>query len=154
MKKQINMSFRTRLIMLVTSLLVGAVLLTTVLLGWSTRQAVLSEAEATGEMVARLLARSASLAREIPSDMEQVISDQMVAQAFILSHFIGAAERAGLKPEEINKSLMEIVDQTTLDEFWVTDEKGYAYLRNIGLPQFTFSPDPEAFSVDSLIDDG
>ena len=137
------MSFRTRLILLVTGMMVGAVFITTVLLGWSTRQAILDEAESTGEMVARLLARSASLAREIPSDVEQVISDQMVAQAVILAHFIGAAERAGLSPEEINQSLRGIVDQTTHDEHWVTDERGYAYLRNIESVQFTFSPDPE-----------
>jgi len=137
------MSFRTRLIILVTGMLVGAVFITTVLLSWSTRQAVLGEAEATGEILARLLARSASLAREIPSDVEQVISDQMIAQALILAHFIGAAERAGLSPEEINQSLRGIVDQTTLDELWVTDERGYAYLRNIESVQFTFSPDPE-----------
>ncbi len=142
MKKQLNMNFRTRLIMLVTGMLVGAVLVTTVLLGWSTRQAVLSEAEATGEMVARLLARSASLAREIPSDVEQVIGDQMVAQATILAHFVGAAEQAGLSPEEINERLRRIVDQTILDELWITDERGYAYLHNIEFVEFTFSSDP------------
>ena len=48
-----NISFRTRLILLVTGMLVGAVFITTVLLGWSTRQAVLGEAEATGEVVPR-----------------------------------------------------------------------------------------------------
>ncbi len=142
MKKQLNMSFRTRLIMLVTGMLVGAVFVTTVLLGWSTRQAVLSEAEAAGEMVARLLARSASLAREIPSDVEQVIGDQMVAQATILAHFVGAAEQAGLSPEEINERLRRIVDQTILDELWITDERGYAYLHNIEFIEFTFSSDP------------
>jgi class 3 adenylate cyclase len=143
MKTKLNMSFRTRLIILVTGMLVGAVFITTVLLSWSTRQAVLGEAEATGEMVARLLARSASLAREIPSDVEQVISEQMVAQALILAHFIGAAEQAGHSPEKINQSMRGIVDQTTLDELWVTDERGYAYLRNIESVQFTFSPNPE-----------
>jgi class 3 adenylate cyclase len=141
MNTKLNMSFRTRLIMLVTGMLIGAVFITTVLLSWSTRQAFLDEAETTGEMVARLLARSASLAREIPSDVEQVISDQMVAQALILAHFIGAAEQAGLSPEKINRVLRGIVDQTTLDELWVTDESGYAYLRNIESIQFTFSSD-------------
>ena len=79
MKRKLAMSFRTRLILLVTGMLVIAGFITTVLLGWSTRRAVLEEAEATGEMVARLLARSAGLAQEIPSDVEQAIGDQMVA---------------------------------------------------------------------------
>ena len=112
MKHSPSASFRTRLIILVTGLLAGAVLFTTILLGWSTRQAVLEEAEANGELLARLLARSASLAREIPRDMENVISDQMVAQAVILAHFIDAAEQAGLNPEDINRRLRAIVDET------------------------------------------
>ena len=73
MKHNPSASFRTRLIILVTGLLAGAVLFTTILLGWATRQAILEEAKANGELLARLLARSASLAREIPRDMENVI---------------------------------------------------------------------------------
>ena len=142
MKRKMTMSFRTRLILLVTGMLIGAVFIPTVLLGWSTRRAVLDEAEATGEVVACLRARSAGLAQEIPTEVEQVIGDQMVAQASILAHFISAAEDAGLGPAEINRSLRAIVDQTTLDELWVTDESGYAYLRNIESVEFTFSPDP------------
>ncbi len=138
-----NISFGTRLIVLVTGMLVAAVIVTTLLLGWSTRQALLEEAEATGEGVARLLARSATLAQEIPGDVEEAISDQMVAQALLAAHFIDAAEQAGLSPDEINDTLREIVDQTTLDEFWITDEVGFAYLHNIEGVEFTFSPDPE-----------
>ncbi len=47
MKHQVNMRFRTRLIILVTGLLVGAVFSTSVLIGWSTRQA-LTDAEPAG----------------------------------------------------------------------------------------------------------
>ncbi len=138
-----NISFGTRLIVLVTGMLVVAVIVTTLLLGWSTRQALLDEAEATGEGVARLLARSATLAQEIPGDVEQANSDQMVAQALLAAHFVEAAEQAGLSPDEINDTLREIVDQTTLDEFWITDEVGFAYLHSIEGVEFTFSPDPE-----------
>jgi class 3 adenylate cyclase len=141
-KAVVLMSFRTRLILLVTGMLVLAVLVSTILLGLSTRRAVLGEAAATGELVARLLARSAGLAQEIPEDVERAIGDQMVAQATILAHFISAAEDAGMAPDEINDSLRAIVDQTVLDELWVTDEEGYAYLRNIESVEFTFSPDP------------
>ena len=46
-------------------------------------------------MVARLLARSASLASSIPAEVELMIADEMVAQGSILAHFVEAAERAG-----------------------------------------------------------
>jgi class 3 adenylate cyclase len=127
---------------MVTGMLVTAVLVTAVALGLSTRNAVLTEAEETGELVARLLARSAALAQEIPTDVEQAISDQMVVQASILAYFISAAEDAGWSAEAINRGLRAIADETTVDEFWVTDEFGYAYLRTLESVEFTYSPDP------------
>ena len=82
-------------------------------------------------MVANLLARSAGLANEIPSEVEEMLGAQMVAEARIIAHFVDAAEKAGFTPEEINRRLRQIADTTVLDEFWITDEKGHAYLRNI-----------------------
>uniref|UniRef100_Q07HW5 Adenylate/guanylate cyclase n=1 Tax=Rhodopseudomonas palustris (strain BisA53) TaxID=316055 RepID=Q07HW5_RHOP5 len=138
------MKFTTRLILLVTVLTVGATLLTAALLTWTTRQAIISEAEAAGEKVARLLARSASLAASIPPEVERVIADQMAAQGLILAQFVEAAERARLGSAEINRRLKKITDDTTLDEIWITDEKGHAYLRSVPEVDFTFSDSPQA----------
>jgi hypothetical protein len=70
-------------------------------------------------MVANLLARSAGLANEIPGEVEDMLGAQMVAEARIVAHFVDAAEKAGLKPDEINRRLRQIADTTVLDEFWV-----------------------------------
>ena len=137
------MNFRTRLILLVTGLLTAAVVTTTALLTWTTAQSVLEEAKSDGEMVAMLLARSAALARAIPGEVESVLSEQMVAQALITAHFVEAAERAGIPAETISARLGEIVATTTLDEMWVSDEKGHIYLQTVPGVDFTFSPDPE-----------
>ena len=137
------MNFRTRLILLVTGLLTAAVVSTTALLSWTTAQAVLEEAKADGEMVAMLLARSAALARAIPGEVESVLSEQMVAQALITAHFVEAAERADIPPERISDRLRQIVAATTLDEIWISDEKGHIYLQTVNGVDFTFSPDPE-----------
>src|SRR5215470_5557944 len=51
------------------------------------------------------------------------------------------ARKAGFAPEEINRRLRSIADTTAIDEFWITDEKGHAYLRNVDV-DFTFSPSP------------
>ena len=39
--------------------------------------------------------------------------------------------------------MKEIADNTVLDEIWITDSKGHAYLRNNTEVDFSFSPDRE-----------
>jgi adenylate cyclase len=133
------MRYRTRLVLLVTGLLASAVIVISALLAWNTRNAVLASAEESGRMVANLLARSAGLANEIPNEVEEMLGAQMVAEARIVAHFVDAAEKANFTPEEINRRLRQLADTTVLDEFWISDEKGHAYLRNIDV-DFTFSP--------------
>ena len=55
---------------------------------------MLASAEESGQLVANLLARSAGLANEIPSEVEEMLGSQMVAEARIVAHFIDAAEKA------------------------------------------------------------
>jgi adenylate cyclase len=133
------MRYRTRLVLLVTVLLASAVILISGLLAWNTRNALLESAEGSGQMVANLLARSAALANEIPNEVEEMLGTQMVAEARIVAHFVDAAEKANFTPDEINRRLRQLAETTVLDEFWITDEKGHAYLRNIDV-DFTFSP--------------
>src|SRR5262249_32042028 len=59
----------------------------------------------------------------------------------ITAHLVALGEAAGVGTKEINRRLKLIADETVLDEFWITDEKGHAYLRNSDT-DFTFSPDP------------
>jgi hypothetical protein len=133
------MRYRTRLVLLVTVLLASAVIVISGLLAWNTRNALLASAEESGQMVANLLARSAALANEIPNEVEEMLGAQMVAEARIVAHFVDAAEKANFTPDEINRRLRQLADTTVLDEFWITDEKVHAYLRNIDV-DFTFSP--------------
>jgi hypothetical protein len=128
-------------VLLVTGLLTGAVIIISCVLAWSTRNALLASAEDSGELVANLLARSAGLANEIPGEVEDMLGAQMVAEAAIAAQFVEAAEKAGFSTEEINRRLRHVADTTAIDEFWITDEKGHAYLRNIDV-DFTFSPSP------------
>lgn len=137
------MKFTTRLVLLVTVLTVGATLVTAALLTWTTRRAIITEAEASGEKVARLLARSASLAASIPTEVEGIIAEEMIAEGTLLGHFVEAAERAGMTPTEINRRLKSITDDTVLDEIWITDEKGHAYLHSLPEVNFTFSNSPQ-----------
>lgn len=136
-------SFTTRLIALVTVLCVGATLISSSLLIWLNYRTTIEEAGNQGENIARLLAKSARLARTMPNEVEEFFAQHMIVSAYLLAGYVEMAEKAGLNSDEISRRISEITDKTVLDEFWVTDDKGHAYLHNTGSPDFTFSPSAE-----------
>ncbi|HEU4343112.1 MAG TPA: SpoIIE family protein phosphatase [Candidatus Binatia bacterium] len=136
------MTIRAKTLLMVTCLLAAAVLATAGVLGWSSRRALLSETEAQGLVIARLLARSAAFGTHVMRDVEAAIGEQMIVEATIAAHLVAVAEAAGFKPQEINRRLKAIAKETVLDEFWITDTKGHAYLRSNTEVDFTFSADP------------
>jgi hypothetical protein len=75
------------------------------------------------------------------ADCDDVIGRQMVGEALLTAHFVAVAEKMGMKPAEINAILKNIAEKTGIQEFWITDSSGHAYLTNTGV-DFTFSPDP------------
>ncbi len=137
------MTIRTQTLLMVTVLLAAAVLATAGVLGWNSRQALLADTEAEGLVIVRLLERSAAFGARVMSDVEAAIGEQMVIEATMAAHLVALGEAAGVSPQEINRRLKQIADDTVLDEIWITDEKGHAYLRNISEIDFTFSPDPK-----------
>ncbi|MGH8469481.1 MAG: ATP-binding SpoIIE family protein phosphatase [Gammaproteobacteria bacterium] len=137
------MTIRTQTLLMVTLLLVAAVLATAGVLGWSSRQALLAETEVQGLAIARLLARSAAFSAHVMNDVETAIGEQMIVEATMAAHLAAQGEAAGVDAREINRRLKQIADDTALDEIWITDEKGHAYLRNMTEIDFTFSPDRE-----------
>src|SRR5215510_8795401 len=128
---------------MVTLLLAAAVLATAGVLGWNSRQALLADTEAEGLVIVRILERSAAFGARVMSDVEAAIGEQMVIEATLAAHLVAMGEAAGVSPQKINRRLKQIADDTALDEIWITDEKGHAYLRNISEIDFTFSPDPK-----------
>ena len=46
-----------------------------------------------------------------------------------------------MQPGQINAVLKDIAQGSGIDEFWITDSSGRAYLTNTGI-DFSFSPDP------------
>ena len=75
-------------------------------------------------------------------DAEDVVAGHMVAEALLAAHLVAVAERAGMGAEEINAILRDVAERSAIDEFWITDETGRAYLTNEDV-DFTFVADPE-----------
>ncbi len=149
------MTIKTQTLLMVTLLLVVAVFATAGVVGWGSRRALLAESETQGLVIARLLARSAAFGAQVTGDVEKAIGEQMIVEATIAAHLVALGEAAGVGAKELNRRLKQIADDTTLDEIWITDEKGHAYLRNIAEVDFTFSPDrekqPQAYAFWSLL---
>ena len=149
------MSLHIRTMLLVTALLVVAVCATAAVLTWTSRLSLLAQTQADGELIARLLARSASFAEYVPHEVERAIGDQMVVEATIAAHLVAIAEEAGMSSTTINAHLKDIADSTVLDEFWITDETGHAVFRSDADTDFTFSPDiqqqPQAYEFWPLL---
>lgn len=95
----------------------------------------------------KLLARAVCaliLAAGVPAqaaDCEATIGKYMIGQALLAAHYVAAAEKAGMKPGEINAALKGIAANSPIEEFWITDASGRAYLTNTGI-DFTFDRDP------------
>jgi hypothetical protein len=75
------------------------------------------------------------------AECEDRIARHMIGEAMLAAQFVAAAEKAAMTPTQINAALKSIADNTGIEEFWITDSSGRAYLTNTGL-DFTFSPDP------------
>jgi two-component system sensor histidine kinase/response regulator len=120
-----------RILILVGLLVVATVVITTLMVQWTTRRIV-----------------------------EDAIGDQMVMQANITAHLVAIAEQKrenGMTPAEINGHLQEIKrfaqEQRKFDyEFWITDGDGKVYLGSEG-KEFRFQKDqPQAGVFLRLLD--
>jgi hypothetical protein len=60
------------------------------------------------------------------ADCEAVIGKYMVGQALLAANYVAAAEKAGMKPAEINAALKDVAARSSIEEFWITDSSGRA----------------------------
>ncbi len=108
----------------------------------STRRVVLDQTEHFGLFLAGQVSRTMHVFEALPKEVEGVIGEQMVVGAKLTAHLVAIAEKAGLSKEELQARLQTIVKETGIDEIWVTDPTGHAYLATAGV-DFTFLPDPQ-----------
>jgi HAMP domain-containing protein len=135
------MTLRARLLLLVTALVLFAVAATAIPLTLSSRGSTLDQTKQEAERLAGVVARSAAYSDRVWRDVEHAIGKQMVVEATIAAEWVDAAERAGMRPAEINGRLRAVTRRSTLDELWITDPRGHAYLHSVPGIDFTFSPD-------------
>jgi hypothetical protein len=61
-------------------------------------------------------------------------------QSGLAAHFVASAEKGGMTADQINAMLKNIAGNSAIEEFWIANGSGHAYLTNTGA-DFTFSRD-------------
>ncbi len=108
-----------------------------------------------GAAIALSLALASGTSPMRAADCEDTIARHMLGEALLAAHFVALAEKSGMTPSDINAVLKNVAEKSAMQEFWITDSAGHAYLTNTGV-DFSFSPDsakqPQASSFWPLID--
>ncbi len=124
------------------------------------------QARFTAEQTAKLIAGQFADVGEISIANVARIADEsldgpMTAQAYAAAYMVSAAAAAGYDTLQVIDILTSIVNETVLDEFWITDTLAFSYLTNVrstdgSLVPFAFDPDPavqpQAYKFYSLLD--
>jgi sigma-B regulation protein RsbU (phosphoserine phosphatase) len=135
------MTFQQRLILLVTGLVLLAVVAVTTAMAFTTRAALTGRIETEARLAAGLLARGAAQARDIPQEVDALLSERLLSEATLTAHVVALAETAKLAPRAINDRLKQIAEAGGPDEMWITDNRGRAYLHNLPGPDPLFGQD-------------
>ena len=141
-----------RVFIVLALLLSVTIVATAATLLYNSATALRDEAEAAAVNLAELLSGTFAEMGEISlanvaRTLDSTLDGPMTAQARIAAHFVEAAEAAAYGTPRIIEALEGITRETVLDEFWITDEQGFAYLTNVrdedGVTvPFRFDPDP------------
>ena len=149
---RVRMRLAVRGFLALAVLLAVTIVATSATLLYNAATTLRDEAEANAVNLSELFSASfaemgAISVANVARTLDATLDPQMIAQARIAAHFTAAAEEAGWNPPRIIGVLEGIVDETVLDEFWITDETAFSYLTNVRdersrLVPFQFDPDP------------
>jgi HAMP domain-containing protein len=104
------MSLRDRTLLLVAFLLIFTVFVTTLALSWALRQALMEQAEASGKVVAQLLATSAGYSQHVPAVVERIVGEQIATAAGQSETGAGVLQSA-LQEIDRNLGLQRVIDR-------------------------------------------
>jgi signal transduction histidine kinase len=136
------MSLLQRLLFTILGLLFLAIVIVAGLLTWTARNTVLELTLNDAELVSFQIGQAAEFVEGIPAEFEENLAQQMEIQATVLAHLIALVHQHKT-PAEMGDLLQDLLKQTSLEEFVVSDRTGKAvvYTRDGKRIPFQFSPD-------------
>ncbi len=139
------MTLRNRLLVSFVALMVAALGVNYVVMLNVARRHSREELKARAMSLAEVLSVVGHYATKVEVVADDIIGRQMLAQATLSAHLVDIAEnRAKMPTAELIARLKSIARDSVIDEFWITDEKGHAYLRTEDAIDFTFPAEGEA----------
>lgn len=151
------MRLRTKLILSFSLVLGIALAANNVVTIRTLRKSLLDQSVDQSKNLVEILQATDDFVVGLPERVEDVVGSHLLVEALLTAHLVDIAENRGhLSPAEINARLKDVAARGVLDEFWITDTKGHAYLRNIDELDFTFpdkpSPVDQAYHFRQLLD--
>ncbi|MFB3902984.1 MAG: methyl-accepting chemotaxis protein [Acidobacteriota bacterium] len=121
------------------------------------RQSLLDHAVSQSKNLVEILQATDHFVVGLPDRVEDVVGSHLLVEALLTAHLVDIAEnRARLSAEQIKDRLKQVAARGAVDEFWITDSKGHAYLRNIEEIDFTFpdrpTPSDQAYQFRRLLE--
>ncbi len=125
------------------------------------REQALNTAEKTATQIADIYADIGEISiANVARTVDASLNAPMTAQAFAAAFLVKVADEANYDTSQVINILTSIVEETVLDEFWITDREAYSYLTNVRgddgeLIYFAFAESPieqpQAYKFYSLL---
>ena len=95
------------------------------------REQALNTAEKTATQIADIYTDIGEISiANVARTVDASLNAPMTAQAFAAAFFVKVADEANYDTSQVIDILTSIVEESVLDEFWITDREAYSYLRN------------------------
>jgi len=124
---------------LMSVLLLGVLLITGLLARTSVIEQATSDVELLADVIERTLERDAM----VPAAVEALVGQDMATTAAVVASWVATTSDEALETPEFRSQLKALVARSNLDEVWITDEGGHAFLTTVDNVDFTFNPLPE-----------
>lgn len=151
-----KLSLPTRVFIFSTTFLWAILLIVLSAAGILARESVLDQATTDVELLAGLIERTIERDSRLPNEVEKLVSADMATTAATIAEWVASLESSDRVPaDHLKRRFKALVNRSNIDEIWVTDSKGYAYLSNVDDVDFTFSASeleqPQASEFYSLL---
>ena len=131
-------------VFLLTTMLMTALLLTVLLItGVLARTSVIEQATSDVELLADVIERTIERDSMVPDVVEKLVGEDMATTAAAIAGWVASTEQTELTSDSFRQQLKTLVERSNLDEVWITDERGHAFLTTLDDVDFTFDPSPE-----------
>ena len=124
---------------LMSILLLGVLLTTSILARTSVIEQATSDVELLADVIERTLERDAM----VPAAVEALVGEDMATTAAVVASWVATTSDENLDTPEFRSQLKALVARSNLDEVWITDAAGHAFLTTVDDVDFTFDPSPE-----------